>query len=102
MKKFLGIIALLAMFTTTVPANAEPVYGLIYKNATEAGIGFTSTPASRVGEATCTSFFGIVGLGQCSINCAAKAGNIKTISYYDTHTRNILGFKKVTVRAYGQ
>lgn len=102
MKKVLGLLCLLTMFLSVAPVKAEPVLGFIYKNATEAGIGFTPTPASKVGCSVCRSYFGIVGTGDCSINAAAKSGSIRTISYYDTYTKNILGFKTVKVKVYGQ
>ena len=79
----------------------EPVFGLIYKNATEAGSGFSNAAANKKGTATCRSYFGLVGVGNCSVNEAAKEGKIKNVTYYDVHTRNILGFKTVTVNAYG-
>lgn len=101
MKKLLGTLVVLCALCTALPVNAEPVYGFIYKDATEAGEGFSTAAASKCGTATCTSFFGIVGEGNCSVNAAAKNGNIRTVSYYDIHTKNILGYKKVTVRAYG-
>lgn len=103
MKKFLGLMVLVVAFVISVQtANAnEPVFGLIYKNATEAGSGFSNAAANKKGTATCRSYFGLVGVGNCSVNEAAKEGKIKNVTYYDVHTRNILGFKTVTVNAYG-
>ena len=103
MKKFLGLMVLVAVFSISVQAaNAnEPVYGLFYKNATEAGSCFSNAAAAKKGTAVCKSYFGLVGLGNCSVNEAAKDGKIKNVTYYDVHTRNILGFKTVTVNAYG-
>ncbi len=103
MKKFLGLMVLVAVFSISVQAaNAnEPVYGLFYKNATEAGSGFSNAAAAKKGTAVCKSYFGLVGLGNCSVNEAAKDGKIKNVTYYDVHTRNILGLKTVTVNAYG-
>ena len=102
MKKVLGLVCLLTMFLSVAPVKAEGVTGFVYKNATEAGVGFTPTPTTRVGTATCKSYFGIVATGDCSICAAAKAGNVKTISYYDTYTKNILGFKTVKTKVFGQ
>lgn len=103
MRKLLGLLVVAVMFAVSVQvaqAN-EPVYGFIYKNATEAGSGFSNAGAYKKGTATCKSYFGFVGLGNCSVNEAAKEGKIKNVTYYDVHTRNILGFKTVTVNAYG-
>lgn len=103
MKKFLGLmlfVVALAVSIQTAKAN-EPIFGFIYKNTTEAGSGFSNAAVSKKGTATCRSFFGVVGLGNCSINEAAKEGKIKNVTYYDVHTRNIIGFKTVTVNVYG-
>lgn len=104
MRKILSalFVLVLMLFISTLKAQAnEPVFGLIYKNATEAGEGFSNTSAYKKGTATCKSFFALVGLGNCSVNEAAKNGKIKNVAYYDIHTRNILGYKTVTVNAYG-
>ena len=102
MKKIFTTVALLSMLSLSIaPSFAEPVFGFVYKNATEAGVGYSQAPVTKVGKATCKSYFGIVGLGNCSVNQAAKNGGIRNVSYYDTYTKNILGYKKVTVQAYG-
>ena len=101
-KLFISCATVFAILAISTPVQAEPVYGFIYKNSVEAGEGLSNVAASKRGSATCTSYFGIVGLGSCGIKDAAKAGNIRTVSYYDYETKNILGFKKVTVNAYGQ
>jgi len=100
MKKILSTLAF-ALFLTSASFAYEPIYGFIYKNTSEAGQGYTTIQPTKSAEATCTSYFGIVGIGDCSVNTAAKNGKIKNISYYDRHTKNILGFKKVTVKVYG-
>ncbi|MDO5438178.1 MAG: TRL domain-containing protein [bacterium] len=102
MKKIFGTFAVItAVALMSMPAFAEGVFGVIYKNATEPGVGFAPSAPYKKGCATCKSFFGIVGLGDCSVNQAAKNGSIKNVTYYDTHTLNILGFKKVTTQVYG-
>jgi len=102
MKKILGLVALMAFAGLYSPANAEPVFGFIYKNTTEAFGAASKKEAKKVGCATCTSYFGLVGLGECGINDAVKNGGIKALGFYDVHTKNILGYKKVTVKAYGE
>ena len=102
MKKLFGILMLLALMASPLVMAAENVYGIIYKDAMEAGVGFSGVAPAKKGEATCRSFFALVGLGECGINDAAKAGKIRTVAYYDIHTRNILGYKKVTTTVYGQ
>lgn len=102
MKKILAIFALVGLLSAAMPAKAEPVFGFIYKDATEAGVGFSNFAGTKVGTAKCTSYFGVVGLGDCSVTAAAKEGKIKNVAYYDVHTKNIVGFKRVTVNVYGQ
>ena len=101
-KLFISCVAMLAILAINAPVQAESVMGFVYKNSVEAGEGLSNVAASKKGSATCTSYLGIVGVGKCGIKDAAKAGNIRTVSYYDYETKNILGFKKVTVNAYGQ
>lgn len=103
MKKMFGVFSILCIFTMFMtPVMAEGVYGIIYKNATEPGSGSSNVAPIKKGTATCTSFLALVGVGQCGIKDAMKNGNIRSLSFYDTKTRNILGYKKVTVNAYGQ
>lgn len=103
MKKLVGLMFLITVFLLSIQSSqaSESVYGLFYKNATEAGDGFSNVAAYKKGTATCKSYIGLVGLGDCSITAAAKEGKIKNIAYYDIHTRNILGYKKVTTTVYG-
>jgi hypothetical protein len=101
MKKVFSILALTVFLGAGIPAGAEPVFGFIYKDTTEAAAGFSNAGAAKVGVSECTSYFGIVALGNCSVNAAAKNGKISVVSYYDVHTKNILGYKKVKVKAYG-
>ncbi|GBF22965.1 hypothetical protein tpqmel_0369 [Candidatus Gastranaerophilus sp. (ex Termes propinquus)] len=104
MKKLVGTLAAAAVFgmMAVAPASAEPVFGLIYKDATEVFGGSSNIAPAKVGTATCTSYFAVVGLGSCGIKDAMDQGKIKSLAFYDVHTKNIVGFKKVTVKAYGQ
>ncbi|MFN9690734.1 MAG: TRL domain-containing protein [Vampirovibrionales bacterium] len=104
MKK-LALLALLAfavMGSINLTSSADGVYGFIYTNATVPGGGSGSVTTPKVGHASCVSYFGIVALGDCSIQTAAKQGKINNLSHYDTEIVNILGFSKVKTYAYGQ
>ncbi|GMT38478.1 TRL family protein [Helicobacter bizzozeronii] len=48
-------------------------------------------PGSKTGEASCNSILGIVAWGDCSVEAAAKAGDIKTIKSVDRKVTNIVG-----------
>lgn len=101
MKKLLTL-AVISMSLTALSASAEGVTGFVFKDAVEAGTGSSSVAATRVGVATSKSYFGIVALGNSSITAAMKNGKICSLAYYDIATKNILGYKEVTTRAYGQ
>ena len=101
MKKVLCLVALMAFLSTAAFAN-EPLFGFAYKNTQEAGGGSGSVNPAKCGEATCKSYFGVVALGDCSVATAMKNGGVKSLSHYDTDVWGIMGFKKVTVKAYGQ
>lgn len=103
MKKTLSAALLAAgLVAFSATAQADPVFGVVYKNATQTGDVLSGVGIAKSGKATCTSYFGLVGLGKCGIGDAAKAGKIKNVAFYDTHTRNILGYQKITTTVYGQ
>ena len=99
MKKVITLAMLLAL--GTIGANAAETIGYIYQDATVPGGGYTVTADNKVGETTCKSFFHIVGLGDCAVETAMKNGKIKSLGGYDVYKKNILGFQKITVKAWG-
>jgi hypothetical protein len=103
MKKlaFLLLLAFAVMGSINLTSSAD-VYGFIYTNAKVPGGGSGSVLTPKVGHSSCTSYFGIVALGDCSLQTAIKQGKISNLSHYDTEIVNILGFSKVKTYAYGQ
>lgn len=93
----MGVLALLSL-----PAMASEPLGFVYQNTTHQLLGSGSVAPAKVGTATCTQYFGVVALGNCSVKQAMTNGNIRALSHADQETKNILGYKKVTTRAYGQ
>ncbi len=93
----MGVLALLSL-----PAIASEPLGFVYQNTTHQLLGSGSVAPVKVGTATCTQYFGVVALGNCSVKQAMTNGNIRALSHADQETKNILGYKKVTTRAYGQ
>ena len=93
----MGVLALLSM-----PAMASEPLGFVYQSTTHQLLGSSSVAPAKVGTATCTQYFGVVALGNCSIKQAMTNGNIKALSHADQETKNILGYKKITTRAFGQ
>lgn len=101
MKRLFTILAVVAVMSIAVaPANAT--LGLIYQDASEPGNGYTAVPAAKVGCTECTSWFGLVGLGDCSVATAMKKGGIHSLSFYDVYKKNILGYQQIKIKAYGQ
>lgn len=100
MKKLFTAIGMLALLS--MPAMASEPIGFIYQNTTHQLLGSGSVAPAKVGTATCTQYFGVVALGNCSVKQAMTNGNIKALSHADQETKNILGYKKVTTRAFGQ
>lgn len=101
MKKLLVSAALIVGLTSVAMAN-EAVTGFVFKEAVQPGGGSGSVSPAKCGKAECTSYFGIVALGDCSISTAMKNGKISNLSHYDQDVKNILGYKKILVKAYGQ
>lgn len=93
----MGVLALLSM-----PAMASEPIGFIYQDTTHQLLGSSAVAPAKTGVATCTQYFGVVALGNCSIKKAMANGKINALSYADQQTKNILGYKKVTTRVYGQ
>ena len=99
MKKLVALAMLLGL--STISVNAAETIGYIFQNATTPGGGYTVTPDNKIGTTTCKSYFHIVGLGDCAVETAMKNGKIKSLGGYDVHKKNILGYQKITVRAWG-
>ena len=99
MKKLIALFAVL--FATSACVNAEEMLGLIYQKAVTPGNGYTSIPATKMGTAQCQSYFGIVGVGDCSVQKAMKNGKIKQLGGYDVWRKNILGFQTIKTQAWG-
>jgi hypothetical protein len=82
-------------------ATDRPV-GFLYYSASIPEGGTSEVPATKNGEATCTSIFALVALGDCSIQAAKSQGGIKRVAYVDRKVENVLGFGKFTTVVYGE
>lgn len=100
MKKLFSTIAVLGLLS--MPAFASEPFGFIYQNTTHQLLGSDSVNPAKVGTSTCTSYFGIIALGDCSVKKAMTNGKITALSHADQDVKNILGFKRITTKAYGQ
>lgn len=93
MKKTIALVALCAsafVLNSCFGGLSTVPVGTIYADVTDP---VTATPAagSRVGEATATSYLGVVALGDASIAAAKRQGGITTVSSVDRQRKNILG-----------
>lgn len=57
----------------------------------KAPVGGDSVKYSKEGRSTCKSFLGLVAIGDCSVEAAAKAGSITNVKVVDQEVSNILG-----------
>jgi hypothetical protein len=93
MKKIalLSVLAGGVFLTGCATASTPAGMGLIY---TDAKIPVTATSnknGKKVGKAVCTNILGWVLQGDCSVEAAAKNGNISEITKVDAHAKSILG-----------
>jgi hypothetical protein len=60
--------------------------------------------SSRSGEASTSTFLGMVSMGDASIETAARNGGLKVVHHADYQYKNIFFFfyQKFTVRVYGE
>lgn len=109
MKKILLALALLGVLCLTGCAGymspVVPPFGCIYSDI-KAPLSHEVNGAkvgSKVGTAEATSVLGIIALGDCSINTAAKNGGIETVTFADYDYTNILFgfFQSYKTRVYG-
>ncbi len=91
MKKTLALVALSAVgiLFTSCGTTTRPI-GTVYADVSDP-VAVSGNSGSRVGEATSTSYFGVVALGDSSIEAAKRAGGISTVSSVDVKRKNILG-----------
>lgn len=93
MKKTISLIALsataLLLQSCFSGALTRPV-GVVYSNVSDP-VAATDTAGTRTGEATATSYLGVVAMGDSSIDAAKKNGGISTVSSVDVKRTNILG-----------
>lgn len=97
------IIAVLSLSLLWGCATPYPA-GIAYTEL-KLPVNVTSNPSGspKVGIAECKSYFGLVAIGDASIETAMKNGGITKIHYVDWDVKNILGIigtYKVTV--YGE
>jgi hypothetical protein len=109
-KTFLGGAVLAAvLITTSACAPRTPVlpyYGTLFNNTSmPVDIAFGPNEiGSASGRASATTVLGLLSWGDCSVQSAARHGNLATVDHIDAHVTNILFgvYTKYETIAYGR
>ncbi len=92
-KNILAAAAILAVSTLSGCASILPV-GVVYtdvSNPIDHAIGDGSLAGLKKGESESKSYFGLIAVGDGSINAAAKNGRITRIKYVERKVNSVLG-----------
>ena len=90
--KYIALVAALASATLLSSCGGlgtRPM-GVVYAKVADP-VAATNSSGARTGTATATSYFGVVALGDSSIEAAKANGGISTVSSVDVQRENILG-----------
>ncbi|MCX7726804.1 MAG: TRL-like family protein [Chitinispirillaceae bacterium] len=93
--------------TTIPPARLasviSPVNGLYYIETNAPLTATENNTYSKVGSAMCSSFFGLVAIGDATIETASKKAGITKIHHIDYRSFNIFGiYASYTIYVYGE
>lgn len=93
MKTTISLIALSAtalVLQSCVGGFSTRPVGMIYADVADP-VAATSSTGARSGQATSTSYLGLVATGDSSIEAAKRNGGISSVSSVDVKRSNILG-----------
>ncbi|MCL1915105.1 MAG: TRL-like family protein [Desulfovibrionaceae bacterium] len=90
-KNFLAFILVLALLMAGCGGVTSPVSGSLYTNLKGPGYENAAGEYSKVGEAECTGYLGLVAVGDCSVETAARNGGLSTVKFVDYKAHSILG-----------
>ncbi len=90
-RNVLMLSAVVCLLTASGCATAIPAGALYTDVSFPGGVGNGDVAYSKVGQAACNSFFGLIALGDASIETAAANGGITKIKFVDYKSSNILG-----------
>ena len=105
MNRYLARVAIVIILSSFLWGCASTVPMGIGYTKLKLPVNVTSNPSDspKIGTAECKSYFGIVAVGDASLETAMKNGGITKIHYVDWDVKNILGIigtYKITV--YGE
>ena len=109
MRKWAGLVALCSVLMTVgcvAPFNAPvvPPVGAFFTKydapLTTEGVG--QSVGTKQGKASMVNVLALVAFGDCSLDAAARDGNLSTIEYVDYSYLNVFGmFQSFTVIVHG-
>lgn len=89
MKKYIALILSLG-FLTSCANMTQSGMGTIYTDVKEPVIAKNGIPSHKTGRACQTSWFGLVALGDASVEAAKKNGDITMVSTIDIEKKFLL------------
>lgn len=102
-RTFLAIGAVASIMASCAAMSASPVSGYLYSDVSAPLTATSNNVGSKVGTAEAKSILGAIGIGDASIEAAAKKAGITKISHVDYKSTNILGiYATYTVMVYGE
>lgn len=105
MKKIsFAIVAIASLVMTSCASIPTPLgVGALYTNIQTGEAATANTVGHKVGSAEAINLFGILAIGDASINSAANKAGIKKISHVDSQKSSFLGiYSKYTTYVYGE
>jgi hypothetical protein len=93
-KKITYVVLALVLISAGLLAGcapvASPALGLIYTDVQWPQGETSNSGTAKVGKGICTSILGLVAMGDCSVQSAAKNARITRIHHVDYHSTSIL------------
>lgn len=90
----------LAIIGSTMICSCVSRVGLVYADVNMPE-SVSSAGGLKTGKSESRSYFGLVGVGDCSLETAKRNGGITTVSTCDTKVENVLGVVKFTTTVTG-
>jgi len=103
MKKICLFFCALLLLTSCIKAPVIPPTGSVTVIKSPYSAESNGAIGDRSGESTCKSILWLFSFGDCSIEAAAKNGNLKKINYVSYDLTNVLNiYTSMTTNAYGE
>lgn len=91
------------LFAGCLSAPFQPPTGLVTVQKAPLSTDGNWKTGTKKGESSSMSILGLVAVGDCSVDAAAKAGGLEKIHYADYGYKNFFGiYQSATVIVYGE